>query len=107
MTHTTAALRLSKPEMSHAEGIQMLAEGNIWRSPGSGWLGARAGRWRQQPDGVHLLDGGGGEVAICRGLNFTLCRAGQSGGAIYPAIGDAGTWSVVAVTDAMIAGGKV
>lgn len=100
MAHTSVALRLSKPEATRPEGVQVLSQGARWQSPGTGWLGIRTGTWRQQPDGLHLLDDAGANTAaICRGLNFLLCQQGMTGAAIYPHIGDAGTWLVAATVD--------
>ena len=100
MTHTSISVRLTKPEATRPEGVQVLAQGSRWQSPSGGWLGIPAGTWRQQPDGLHLLDDTGAKTAaICRGLNFLLCQTGNSGAAIYPHIGDAGAWLVAATAD--------
>lgn len=100
MSHSSIALRLSKTDTTLYEGVQVLASGSRWQSPGGGWMGIRTGICKQQPDGLHLFDATGmTTAAICRGLNFLLCQEGMTGTAIYPSIGDAGAWLVAATID--------
>lgn len=100
MTHTSIVLRLSKPDMANPEGVQVLSQGARWLSPGSGWLGIRSGKCRQLPDGLHLMDEAGEDTAaICSGLNFDLSQKDMTGAALYPHIGESGTWLVAATVD--------